>query len=92
MSGKTITLETTLDIGAAKRLLEEIREARGSHLDIDAARVERIGGLCLQVLLAAKAAWRADHAEFRILNPSEMFLDGVTLMAASELLAAGEAL
>ena len=91
MTGKTISLEATLDLGAARRLLNEVRGTLGHQLEIDASQVERIGGLCLQVLLAAKAAWHADQTGFRILNPSESFLDGMNLMAAGALLTAGEA-
>lgn len=92
MNTKPVSLEASLDLGAARHLLEEMRSARGHHVDVDASCVVRLGAPCLQVLLAAQAAWRADKLRFRILDPSESFLDGINLMGAGELMTAGETL
>jgi chemotaxis protein CheX len=52
-----------LDLTAASSLREQFIGRRGSPLRVDASRVERLGGLCLQVLIAARAAWAEDRHE-----------------------------
>lgn len=82
-------LPQILDLGAAAPLLSDIVAARGGAIELDASGVERIGGLCLQVLLAARAQWSADGLEFAITNPSAAFVEGVELMGASDLASGG---
>lgn len=77
-------LSPVLDLGAAAPLWSSLCEARGRPIEIDASHVERIGGLCLQVLLAARAQWQADGHPFSIVQPSAAFADGVRLMAAAD--------
>lgn len=81
-------LASTLDLAAAKPLWAELNAARAQPLTIDASAVERLGGLCLQVLLAARRAWQADGVAFSITNPSQAFTDAVRLMAGEELMTA----
>jgi chemotaxis protein CheX len=78
-------LASVLDLRAAKPLWADIHAARGQPLEVDASQVERLGGLCLQVLLAAQAQWRVDGLAFSIANPSPAFADGVKLMTALDL-------
>jgi chemotaxis protein CheX len=52
-----------LDLNAASSLREYFIGRRGSALRVAASRVERLGGLCLQVLIAARAAWAEDRLE-----------------------------
>ncbi|MCL4715900.1 MAG: STAS domain-containing protein [Hyphomonadaceae bacterium] len=80
-----LRLSPVLDLGAAAPLWRGLCEARGAAIEIDASQVERIGGLCLQVLLAARTQWRADGRSFAIVQPSAAFADGVRLMAAADL-------
>ena len=80
-------LASTLDLAAAAPLCAELRAARGKPIEIDASAVDRLGGLCLQVLLAAQRAWRAEGVPFSLINPSQPFADAVRLMAADELTA-----
>jgi chemotaxis protein CheX len=80
-----VKLAPVLDLSAAKPLWAELGEARGQPLEIDASGVERLGGLCLQVLLSAQVQWRADGAAFSIANPSSAFADAVKLMTAHDL-------
>jgi|CXWL01.1.fsa_nt_gi chemotaxis protein CheX len=84
-------LPQILDLGAAAPLWSGLSSVRGQALQVDASEVERFGGLCLQVLVAAQAQWRADGVEFSIVNPSSAFADGVRLMAAHELAPQGGA-
>lgn len=77
-------LPQNLDLGAAGPLWSDMCAARGQPIELDASSVERIGGLCLQVLVAAQAQWRADGIAFAVINPSAAFADGVRLMGAAE--------
>jgi chemotaxis protein CheX len=85
-----LTLAEALDMRAAGPLLEEVRGRRGSALHLDASKVERLGGQCLQVLMAAEMAWAADGHAFQISNPSTAFKDACALMGADALAATSE--
>ena len=73
----TIPLPAVLDLAAAGPLTERLLSARGSDLSIDAADVLRVGGQCLQVLLAAAKTWSADRASFEIARPSAEFVEAL---------------
>lgn len=87
MTDQTLTLGESLDMTAASPLQKELLARRGKPVTLDASQVRRIGGQCLQVLLAAKSTWAADGADFQITEPSTEFSDGLTLMGASHLAA-----
>lgn len=78
-------LPQILDLGAAASLREALLAARGSPLELDASGVERLGGLCLQVMLSAQRTWDSDGIAFRVRNPSGAFREAARLMAAPEL-------
>ena len=80
-------LAKVLDYAAAAPLKAELAAARGTPVALDASEVDRMGALCLQVLLAAGKAWREDGHDFQIADPSLPFLDAVRLMAAGQHLA-----
>jgi chemotaxis protein CheX len=80
-----LRLAASLDLSAATPLATELVGLRGRAVELDAGDVSRIGGQCLQVLLAARAAWAADGHGFAIVNPSPEFLEGLALMGASDL-------
>ena len=77
-----LQLEPVLDLGAAERLHARLMEVRGQPLDIDASQVERLGGLCLQVLISARDTWRADGQSAVIGQASTAFDDAWSLFAA----------
>jgi chemotaxis protein CheX len=81
----TLRLPAVLDTVAAPPLLAEVRALRGAPLSVDASAVERLGGLCLQVLLAAEAQWQSDGAAFAVVEPSDAFLDALRLAAGAGL-------
>jgi chemotaxis protein CheX len=68
-----VKLDPTLDISAAERLHKDLVGLRGRPLTIDASDVQRLGGLCLQVLLSARATWRADDRPIALTAPSTAF-------------------
>ncbi len=74
-------LEPVLDLGAAERLHAQLIDLRGRPLDIDASQVERLGGLCLQVLVSARDTWAADGHAAVLSNPSPAFQDAWALFA-----------
>ena len=70
-----IELAETLDLKAASPLADEFLARRGEAISIDASRVRRIGGQCLQVLLSAIKTWKADAIPLVCASPD--FVEGV---------------
>jgi chemotaxis protein CheX len=91
----SLTLGPVLDLRAAAPLRAALLERRGEAMDIDASAVERLGGLCLQVLLSARRAWAEDGLPFAISSHSDSFREAMRLFGASgrlgEVLEAGGA-
>ena len=79
-------LASVLDLAAARPLWTQLCAARQQPIEIDASQAERLGGLCLQVLISAKRAWEADGMAFAIVDPSQAFADAVHLMGGDELM------
>ncbi|MDG2528885.1 chemotaxis protein CheX [Caulobacter zeae] len=77
-----LSLPETLDLKASGPLKAAFLERRGDAVEVDAGNVRRLGGLCLQVLLAAKTAWAADGKSFSIRAPSEAFVETTRLFGA----------
>lgn len=77
-----MTLPETMDLKAAAGLKASILAQRGSPLELDASGVRRLGGLCLQVLLAAASTWRTDGQSFSLTTPSESFAEAIRLFGA----------
>lgn len=82
---KVLRLTEVLDLKAAVPLRGALMEARGAPVQIDASKVQRVGGLCLQVLMSARQTWILDGAPLRIVNPSTEFTDGLALFGAASL-------
>lgn len=80
---ESLDLPPVLDLVAAPALLDGFLQRRGQNLAVDAGRVQRLGGQCLQVLLAARAAWEADGHGLLLQNPSEEFAASLELMGLS---------
>ncbi|WP_284163081.1 STAS domain-containing protein [Frigidibacter sp. SD6-1] len=68
-----VMLDRRLDLTAAAPLRARLLALRGQPVRVDASEVALLGGLCLQVLLAAAAAWRGDVRPFRIAPRSAAF-------------------
>ncbi|HWA01654.1 MAG TPA: STAS domain-containing protein [Caulobacterales bacterium] len=81
-----LCLPPMLDLHTAERLKAEFRSCEGAPLDIDARNVERVGGLCLQILIAAANAWRKAGQELRVLGASPAFVEDIRVMGAEALL------
>jgi chemotaxis protein CheX len=59
---------------------QQFLAARGHPLRVEASQVERIGGLGLQVLVAAKAAWAADGHSLVVKHMSRELEAGLGLL------------
>ncbi|MGE0742202.1 MAG: STAS domain-containing protein [Hyphomonadaceae bacterium] len=64
-------LPATLDFRTAAPLRDALLERRGHPLRLDADEVERIGGQCIQVLVAAQQTWAHDGVAFSLHAPSD---------------------
>jgi chemotaxis protein CheX len=74
-----LELPALLDLTAAAPLANAFLERRGTELVVDASRVEKLGGQCLQVLLSASSTWKGDEMSFEIVDASAGFLDALAL-------------
>ena len=81
----TVSLPAVLDLQAADPLRAELMALRGRPLELDASQVSRMGGLCLQVLLSARATWVSDETHFCVEQPSDAFLEQMAAFGSSEL-------
>ncbi|NBW07632.1 MAG: STAS domain-containing protein [Caulobacteraceae bacterium] len=69
----SVVLAPVLDILQADPLRAELLALRGQPVSVDASAVERLGGLCLQILISADQTWSRDGQALTIDNPSEAF-------------------
>lgn len=83
MVSASLTLDHVMDLRAAAPLREALLGRRGGAVAVDASAVERLGGLCLQVLLSARQTWAGDGHAFSITGQSEGFREAIRLLGAS---------
>lgn len=77
-----LVLQPVLDLKAAEPLKVAFIERRGQSLEIDASAVQRLGGLCLQVLLSARKTWAEDGQSLLIGARSEIFNENMRTFGA----------
>lgn len=82
---KVMQLAEVMDLNEAAPLAARLCALRGRPLNLDASHVQRLGGLCLQVLLSARATWATDNVAIGIMNPSAAFEEAMALFGASSL-------
>jgi chemotaxis protein CheX len=80
ISGQVLQLPPVLDLNAAAPLQEKLLVLRGVDLVLDAGLVERAGGQCLQVLVAARQAWVRDARQISLSAVSDAFLNSLRQM------------
>jgi chemotaxis protein CheX len=78
-----LILPPVLDLVAAADLLAAFQNHRGHPLEVDGSDVQRLGAQCLQVLLAAQAAWAADNQTFLLGNFSDEFRATLELLGVT---------
>lgn len=66
-------LPVRLDSSAAPGLVAALRDRAGRPLILDAGRVEVIGALALEVIIAGGRQWEADGKSLTISQPSARF-------------------
>ena len=81
----TVSLMPVLDLQAAEPLRAELMSLRGRPLEIDASQVNRLGGLCLQVLMSARKIWPEDGVTLTVNQPSQAFSEQLTAFGEPEL-------
>ena len=81
----TVSLIPILDLQAAEPLRAELISLRGRPLEIDASQVNRLGGLCLQVLMSARKIWAEDGVPLTVSQPSSAFSEQLTAFGNPEL-------
>ena len=82
-----LVLPAVLDLAAAGPLLAAFQSRLGAPLEVDAGEVRRLGGQCLQVLIAARRRWDADGAAFAVTRASPAFAEAAALFGAQAALA-----
>jgi chemotaxis protein CheX len=87
-TGPPIILPETLDLPAAAPLTATLLARRGQDVALDASAVQRLGAQCLQVLLAAQAAWAEDGQNFRLYGASAELAEAAALLGAPDLIPA----
>ena len=80
-----VVLPSVLDIHAAEPLRVELLGLRGRSVVVDGSGVERLGGLCLQVLLSAQQTWARDGHSLVIDAVSRDFADQWNAFGAADL-------
>jgi len=81
----TLMLPSVLDLKAVGGLHADLLAVRGRPLTLDASQVSRLGGLGLQVLLAARTTWAEDAQPFALINPSDDLAGALELFGAPDL-------
>jgi len=71
-----------LDLKAAAPLQAALLARRGQPVEIDASAVQRLGGLCLQVLLSAQKTWADDGGVFHLGHVADPFNEALRLFGA----------
>lgn len=80
-----VSLPPVLDLQAAEPLRAELMSLRGRAVTLDASQVSRLGGLCLQVLMATKKIWAEDGLSLTVDQPSSGFSEQLAAFGAPEL-------
>ena len=81
--GFTITLEPRAGYSAAPGLTQTLKDLRQKPVLIDAGTVEYIGVPCLEVIMSAAKTWKNDAVGFQLINPTDAFNEGISLLGIS---------
>ncbi|WP_426024383.1 STAS domain-containing protein [Brevundimonas sp. PWP3-1b1] len=81
---ETLILAEVLDLNAAEPLKAELLALRGHDLTLDASAVERLGGLCLQILMSARKTWAADGVNLSLGSASQYWTEQWAALGAPD--------
>ena len=79
-----VILPPVLDLAYAEPLRAELMALRGQPVVVDGGGVERLGGLCLQVLISAQQTWARDGQTMVIDRVSEAFANQWNAFGAAD--------
>jgi chemotaxis protein CheX len=79
-AAQTLRLPEVLDLTYAGPLAESLLAVRGAIVALDAARVQRVGAQCVQVIMSAIATWKADAVALTVIDPSQEFSEALSLL------------
>ncbi|MET0746704.1 MAG: STAS domain-containing protein [Rhizobium sp.] len=80
---KKISLAAVLDLNEASMLRSKLVGLRGSNVVVDASSVERVGALCVQVIMAAAKTWDEDKLSFTFSKVSDAFQKTLQLIGVN---------
>lgn len=80
---KKLSLAPVLDLNEAQALHGKLMGLRGNSVVIDASAVERVGTLCVQVLMAGAKSWEADSQAFTFSKVSDAFAKTTQLIGVN---------
>ena len=80
---KSLSLAPVLDLNEATALYQQLLNLKGKPLVIDASAVERVGTLCVQVLMAGAKSWEADRQAFTFSKVSDAFAKTTQLIGVN---------
>ncbi|OJF94259.1 STAS domain-containing protein [Pararhizobium antarcticum] len=80
---KSLSLPPILDLNEASALRGKLVALRGNSLVVDASAVERVGALCLQVLMAGARSWEEDKKSFTFTKVSDAFTKTTQLIGVN---------
>ncbi|KQS90907.1 MULTISPECIES: STAS domain-containing protein [unclassified Rhizobium] len=80
---KSLSLAPVLDLNEANALHTKLMGLRGNTLVIDASAVERVGALCVQVLMAGAKSWEEDKQSFTFAKVSDAFTKTTQLIGVN---------
>ncbi|MEO1322505.1 MAG: STAS domain-containing protein [Pseudomonadota bacterium] len=83
-----LDLPERMDSSVAKDLYSTIDSFKGTDVTLNGQNVRDIGGLCLQVLIAAKEEWGREDKAFQIHDASEEFQSFLTSVGRGDLITA----
>lgn len=83
----SLTLAPRLDLSSVAAFAAQIESCQGADLTLDAGRVEHLGALPAQLLVAATRHWQAAGHRLTVAPRSAAFADALTVMGLADHLA-----
>ena len=78
-----LKLSSRLDLSAASDLKTSLVKVSGNNVILDFSEVKVLGALCLQVIIAASRAAKANDLEFSLINLSERVEDQLRIVGVT---------
>lgn len=79
-----LMLPARLDLGSVSALAADLQNSCGADLTVDAGKVEHMGALSVQLLLAAQQRWAADGHCLTISPRSAAFEESLSVFGLAD--------